>query len=779
MLFLLLTTSDCLAGTGVAGGSASATIPSAVATCKVPTGKNYAGRDFSDTNFSAWPAGSLVGANFSKAKLKGAIFANQDLSGASFDGASFGLGSGGNNPDFTNTNLDRTCFANATGLAGTDLTYAVFHCTDFSNTVLVDAQFGPMQNIKSDAQCRTKFIATTIGIDAINVDNWGSVDFSRARFQGLSPDRFSLAGKNITGAVLQDIDFSNIDMRGANLTRVDFSRAKLIHADLRYAALNGATLVSANAANAKLVCASFYADVAVDSGCKNVPPKSGEPAAPANLTLVNLQQAELTGVVLDSATLTGANLSGVSAAKASLRKASLEADVAGNIEAATLQGADFSGAHFQSAHLNAVQFNYTTLADAKFDSTTLNGTNFTGAIMPGASFGGQAVLEGVNFNGALLQNAIFTDATIKSDPHTAVAVNFGCAQLGGSSFQYALVSGANFLAAVMPPASACCQKNGTAWCGTVDWPLQTYGGVAYPKLKSEMTCPNGDHAACTDAQWNIPGWKTALCNSQRTRQQVWEKPDCGSPPGETVKFKDANLKNCILSALPGHPDYIEIKTARVVLEVSCPMMDIRDLTGLDQFIGLVSLNLSGNKIAQFRLPHTQGLQKLNLSENQLSILDLTGLENLLEVDASRNQLQSVLNEVALQQVTVLDLSYNRLSTLPLSVLSHLAFVDLSHNVLTDVLGRYHTNLEALQSLGYLDISSNALETIGTIAKLSDATGLKLHIQCNPNFDCSSLKIDNDQSALENNACALYNRQAEKWILQPHPTCPGQAAPRMH
>ena len=49
--------------------------------CSPTTGtqKDYSGKDLTDTNFSASEPGALVGANFRKATLKGAIFANQDL----------------------------------------------------------------------------------------------------------------------------------------------------------------------------------------------------------------------------------------------------------------------------------------------------------------------------------------------------------------------------------------------------------------------------------------------------------------------------------------------------------------------------------------------------------------------------------------------------------------------------------------------------------------------------------------------------------------------------
>lgn len=745
----------------------------AASQCPAAHGANYAGKDLSNTNFAGAAPGALVGANFTGAILKGATFANQNLQGASFERAVFGAGDGGSQADFSGASLDKTCFAGATGLGGADLTYAVFRCADFSNTVLVDAVFGPSQDFRADPQCRTSFAGATLRVDAISLDNWGRADFSGAHLHGLAPASFTLAGKDISGARLAGIDFSSIDMRGANLTQVDFSSATLAHADLRYTTLNGATLVKAQAPYVRLDCARFYGAGPAVAGCDPAPPSSA-PGAHADLTSANLQHASLGRAIVDAATLSGANLSGASARNASFRNAWLEADPQRATSAALVKGADLSGAAFQGAHINAVQFNRTTLAGAQFDGSTLNGTNFSGAIMPGASFGGRAVLEGVDFSGAELENAVFTDATIRNNPRGGVPVDFSCAQLGGASFQDASVTGANFQAAVMPPAAACCpQPGGGAWCGTVDFPAQAYGGVRYPALKAALTCPNGENAVCDASQWTLPGWQTDLCSPSPSEEPVWTKPDCAKPSGEVVRFNDANLKKCIREMLPGAPQEVEVSVAMTFLDVSCRQRGIADLTGLEKFVGLLSLDLSGNKLVQFRQPTLSNLQKLDLSANGLKTLDLSGLGPLLSLDASHNQLQAIVSWATLETVELLDLSYNQLTQTPLAALSQLVMADVSHNATTDVLGKYRQNLKGLKVLRYLNLSHNGLTGIGDVSGFIDVNQLTLQLQCNPRFDCGSLGIADDQDALENNACARYNSQTEKWLLQPYPSCPGQ------
>ncbi len=747
----------------------------ATPSCPASTGPNYAGQDLSNRNFGSAPPGSLRGANFSNANLTGAIFANQDLTGANFQGANLGPSSNGN-VDFTNATLTNTCFIGAT-MNATDFTFANINCADFSYTSLIQAQFGPTQNIVNNPNCRTKFIASNLDVHAITTDHWGSVDFTNASFQNLSPSTFSLVGKDISGAMLGGTDFSNIQMTGANLTQVDFSKTTLTHADLSATALNGAKFVGASAAYITLDCAQFYGlssqakscGTPVGPTCPTVP-VSRAPTASADLTQANFQGASLVNTVFDSATLAGANLSGANAQQASFRNASLEAN--GNINVTGVLGTGFVGANFQNAHVNYVQFNNTTLAGACFDQkTTLNGTSFNGSIMPNVTFD-SAVLEGVSFSAAILEGAVFTNTTMKTTPGGGSSVNFSCAQLGGSSFQNAVVLSANFQSAVMPPASACCpETGGGAWCGTIDINQLAYGAVTYPTLTSAVTCPNGDVAQCSATQWMIPSWQSNLCSSSHTTQTLWSKPDCGGTPGEMVKFNDLNLKACILATLPGKPSSIAITTAATLLEISCPNLGIADLTGLQAFTALTSLDLSGNQITQFSLPLKQ-LQKLKLSNNQISFLDVSSFANLVELDVSHNQLQSINGLVAINP-SVLDLSYNQLSNFDLPIFTSLVFADLSHNALTNVLDSYSKNLTALTALSYLDLSYNSITTLGDASSVVPSKGglTSLFLECNPTFNCPSLNLTGSASALRSSRCAQFNPQSGTWIVQPIPSCP--------
>ncbi|MBC7800940.1 MAG: pentapeptide repeat-containing protein [Gemmatimonadaceae bacterium] len=758
------------------------------ASCPKANGPPFLG-DHSNTNFSALPAGSLRGANFEHAILRGAIFVGQDLTGASFHKADLGPSANGV-VDFSNANLTTTCFIGAR-LEATDFTFAAMTCTDFSGTSLLKAQFGPQQTINPGQDCRTLFVGSTLAVDAIALSNWGKADFTDAMFTGVSPATFSLAGQDITGAMLGCTTFttppapgckafSAIDFTGANLTGVDLTGAVLVKAVLNRAALNGAVLSRADLSYATLTCARFYG-LASNSACTPKPPNSVTPNQGAKLIQATMPYADFSFATVDYAVLTGANLSGGVFTGTSLQQASLEAN--NGVGAATVLGATFTGTNFSNAQIDLVQFNNVILTDSKFtNASTLKGTTFTGSIMPGADFTG-ATLEGVAFDAAILENAVFANAKM---PSVGSGVTFSCAQLGGATFANATVPAASFAAAIMPPgppgttppAPCCKQANGPAWCGTNNATQQAYGPVTYPVLATRTNCPNGEMAVCTGTQWILPQWQTNLCSRDRTTQTMWAPPDCGGAPGENVVFKDLNLKQCILNSLPGKPAEVAVTTAATLLSVSCPNRGIADLTGLEQFTNLTSLDLSANQLTQFALALPQ-LQSLKLSDNRLTSLDMKGLNSSspVRLEAANNSLSAVIGLESINLVVV-DLSYNQLTSFDLPAQApSLTYADLSNNKLTNVLNSSSQNLDAMTPLAYLDLSGNSIPTVGSVAAIagsSSPTLLSLFLACNPTFQCSSLGLTGGASpaqALMRSSCADYNPQNQSWIVLTNPQCP--------
>jgi uncharacterized protein YjbI with pentapeptide repeats len=759
---------------------AAAAEPKPACASTTGTGPNFTGRtDLANHNFTGDAPGSLVGANFSGVNLRGASFARQDLTNARFDGADLGPGKGP--VDFTEAKLTNTCFIGAT-LDATDFTYAIITCADFTGASLMLATFGPAQDMREGANCRTRFVGATLDVHMIAPENWGHSDFTRANFQNLSPSAFDLVGQDISGAILAYTEFSGIDMTGANLTDVDFTGATLARARLGATALNGAKFIGAKAQSASFRCASAYDPPGPPTkACPQARPATRDPSTKVDFTKATLLGADFTAANLAHARLTGAVLTGATLTGASLAQADLQAS--DGIQAAIVQFATFDHANFEGAGLSSVNFDGASLVGAFFKNTTLYRTTFAAATMPDASFH-HAKLQSVNFGSAILQRADFGEATLLPPENAEPAVNFQCAHLGGAKFDPTTIGAANFLNAVMPGADDCCDPGPGAWCGFIDATQDTYPPTTYPTIEStaNVVCPDGTGGQCSGAQWRIPGWKTTACNNDRKMQTMWSKPQCDSKPGDIVVFKDSALKRCILANLPGQTEVLGT-TAEHITQVDCPGRGITDLTGLERFIRLNKLVLSSNGLTNFSLNFgtavESNLQTLNVAHNQLTTLDLTTHPNLMFLDASDNQLVSISPNAGVAPVVV-DLSHNRLNKIPgFGSWDTLVWADLSWNRLADVTNPYTHDLSRLKNATYIDLSHNVQLTIGSASALAqnkDGSGgalRSLFLACNASFDCASLGLvdGSTYSAAATSMCSRYEATGRKWIPLPHPDCP--------
>jgi len=96
---------------------------------------------------------------------------------------------------------------------------------------------------------------------------------------------------------------------------------------------------------------------------------------------VNLEGADLRGIVLNGASLQGAKLRGANLEGASLNGANLQgADLTGAIlKGANLQGADLTGANLINSYLDKANFTAADLTNSFMTNVRLNKTNFTDA----------------------------------------------------------------------------------------------------------------------------------------------------------------------------------------------------------------------------------------------------------------------------------------------------------------------------------------------------------------------------------------------------------------
>ncbi len=808
--------SDC--STAPPNPCATASYCASFCTGKAPTfpgclqNKDCSCLNLPDANSHPLAADALQGVSFKCATLSGAVFSGSSGSPANLKDTDFtcaSLGPSANGPaDFSNTTLDATRFVGA-DLRGADFSglATTLECTDFSWAQLLGADFGPEQIVQAGDGCRTRFNHAAMALSVepfpdtwlptIGFEHWDQVDFSHTDFHGASPELLSMKCQDISHACLAGLDFSGFDMIGANLTGGDLTGVRLLHATLDGAILVAADLTGAVADYAtfrriaKTTCSGADAPrgvrgavlgTAVEGctdtskgapGCKDsswIYADFGGPSQPATLTGIqathadftcaNLQNVALLHSELDSATLQGANLAAAHLGTASGKQTSVTY-------------ADATAANLHGADLTNVLFDHSILSNANFDANAMDSTSFIGALMPCASFEG-ATLQDVVFKEAILQLANFQALKVNQGND----INFTCTQLGGADFTNAkLEQYADFTSAVMPASKYCCKPKHSdqlecGWVELIDGP---YGPVTFPILADAVVCPSGKTRKCSGDDWSLaPTWK-ADCGG-KTKTTVWSPWNCKAQPSKVVHFKDPALAKCVHTQL-GVPsaDPITVGRARTASSLSCPGQGIRDLTGLEYFTALRTLGLAANSLSQFTLK-LGALEKLTLDGNRLAALDLSGTPKLTFLSAARNALASVASLPP--GLEVLDVSGNQLTSVDLTIERELLWADLSRNKLTQVLDDFNHDLSKLTGLHYLDLSGNALTTIGTVAAIKDSLGY-LDLECNPSFKCGTLKLAGGADpapALESSGCADLNKTSGDWTVRVNPRCPQAHSP---
>lgn len=776
------------------------------ANANCPTSKpaDYSGQTINDFNFGACPAGSLVGANFSGAHLQGSSFAGADLTSANFTGADLGPTATHPPANFNQAILAKTVFVGAQ-MPSTNFTFAKIHCADFSDSNLLHANFGALQSITLDPTCRTSFARASLNVNLITDPttlgargNWSASDFTDANFQGIDPATVNFRNQDLSGAILTGTTFLGIDFTGANLSDVRFDKALLQHSNFSNTAVNGAVFAGSAMKDTTFICAQGFGS----SGGVVAPDGSACPPAPApasataivDFTEATVDNADFTGAQLSQAKFSGAIMTRSIFAHADFSQAVLEAAGA-STPPAQVNFAIFDHADFSQAKVSSVNFSGCSLIEASFKGTTFSGTVFAGATLDRANFSDTNIQQ-TNFSSTSMKSANFVGATISQITGSGLATDFSCAQLGGADFSNASVSSAGFNYSVMVAEPFCCAPKTTgapAYCGIIDSLGVAYAQTKFPKVTgTTVRCPDTStalesssgkpaEALCADTWRLSPNWTTTGC-SVSGQTTMWSI-DCNAKPGNVVHFGDKNLKACILATLPPGQTEVLITTAQTIGAVNCPARDIADITGLEHFTSMHSLDLSGNRLTGFSLKFTGGLTKLaslNLEDNQLTSLDLSGIAPIEYLNVANNRLTGITLS-ANTYLHSINAQHNQLKSFVLPMQTTLFYGDLSNNQLTDVLGPYAKDLQGMTQLGFLDLSQNALKTIGAVSSMatkqtpagpSGGALRQLYLQCNPNLACADLGVVDGTTypAAGTAGCSRYVASSRSWVGQPHPDC---------
>ncbi|WP_415579595.1 carbohydrate binding domain-containing protein, partial [Flavobacterium succinicans] len=255
-----------------------------------------------------------------------------------------------------------------------------------------------------------------------------------------------------------------------------------------------------------------------------------------------------------------------------------------------------------------------------------------------------------------------------------------------------------------------------------------------------------DYTPTVSESIEVDIWTTGTLNSEILVDNV-SVVDVAEPVQQYTIIPDVNFEKKLIAL--GHDSGIpdgKVLTDKInkVTNLYMPLSNISDLTGIQDFVGLKSLNCSNNQLTNLDVTKNVALTELICSSNKLTNLNLSNNLALINLYCSYNQLTNldITKNVALKklscevnQLTSLDLTKNfaitdlscrsnKLTSLDLLSNTALVKLDCEFNSLTNI------DLSKNIALEYLFCETNAL----TILDVSKNIALK-----NLDFDNNNIK----------------------------------------
>jgi len=176
---------------------------------------------------------------------------------------------------------------------------------------------------------------------------------------------------------------------------------------------------------------------------------------------------------------------------------------------------------------------------------------------------------------------------------------------------------------------------------------------------------------------------------------------------QQTAIPDANFEQALidLGYDTGTPDgVVPTNTINAITSLDVSQKNIRNLTGIENFIALERLICSNNTLTSLNVSRNNKLEILNCKNNQLTSLRLRTNVLLTNLDFGTNQITSIdlrnlpkleLLVCSLNQLTKLDLSKNKKLAGLLCGINQLGIIDLRNNPNLSIIDVRSNNLKSL------------------------------------------------------------------------------------
>jgi len=232
-----------------------------------------------------------------------------------------------------------------------------------------------------------------------------------------------------------------------------------------------------------------------------------------------------------------------------------------------------------------------------------------------------------------------------------------------------------------------------------------------------------------------------------------------------VNIPDANFKAYLLENWEintNFDDEIQCEEAEGFFGwMECAELDIADMTGIEAFTGVYSINCSGNKLTSLDVSNNTNLSQLNCSGNNISSLKLGENETLWSLNGAGNRLVNIdISEVPwLEEV---DFSNNLLSSFSIGKNVKISTLAVNNNKLTglNLANGKNTQLNTIQAQSNPNL---------TCIKVDDAD------YSNANWTGANFSFDPQHSFNEScNPCEEIGKEVDATFLLSSNGCVGDS-----
>ena len=190
-------------------------------------------------------------------------------------------------------------------------------------------------------------------------------------------------------------------------------------------------------------------------------------------------------------------------------------------------------------------------------------------------------------------------------------------------------------------------------------------------------------------------------------------------------------------------DYVPDATIKTLTTLDISGKNISDLTGIQDFVALTSLNCSNNQLTALNLSSNTALEILNVSNNQIATISIDDNVALINLDVSTNSITTI--DISKNtRLTMLNIDANQLTNLDITKNTLLTTVSCKNNLIASLSMVNDNNV-----LANLDASNNKLTAVdvsvlGSLSILNCSNNQITNLDISKNTNLTFLNAGNNQ-----------------------------------